>query len=307
MKFGIAIRNMGPQSTMPTIKACALAAERLGYDALFVSDHLCIPPDQTEGSGGRYLDVLATLSFIAGATERIRLGISVLVVPYRPAVFTAKLIATIQELSAERMILGVGSGWMRPEFEALGVDFKKRGALTTETLRVIRHLFEHEAEPYHGELISFPAFVFKPRPKCPPIWIGGNGANAIKRVLEFGDGWHPMLRAGESQDGGRQSKGGGGGTGKIGLGNRRSFGISARRSSQGPPALEGLRGCRGHVRDSGFGALRGRRAVHPRGGEIHHAGRVRLRSRCLPFNDLEKNRDSGCHPATTDNALEIGF
>jgi probable F420-dependent oxidoreductase len=197
MKFGIAIRNMGPQSTMPTIKACALAAERLGYDALFVSDHLCIPPDQIEGSGGRYLDVLATLAFVAGATQRIRLGISVLVLPYRPAVLTAKLIATIQELSAERMILGVGSGWMLPEFEALGVDFKQRGAITTETLRVIRHLFTHEAEPYHGQLLSFPAFVFKPRPKRPPIWIGGNGANAIARVMEFGDGWHPMLRAGE--------------------------------------------------------------------------------------------------------------
>lgn len=195
MKFGIAIRNMGPQSTMPTIKACALAAERLGYDAIFVSDHLCIPPDQTEGSGGRYLDVLATLAFLAGATERIRLGISVLVLPYRPAVFSAKLIATIQELSAERMILGVGSGWMRPEFDALGVDFARRGAITTETLRVLRHLFVHESEPYHGKLVSFPAFVFKPRPKCPPIWIGGNGANAIARVMEFGDGWHPMLRA----------------------------------------------------------------------------------------------------------------
>jgi probable F420-dependent oxidoreductase len=197
MKFGIAIRNMGPQSTMPTIKACAQAAERLGYDALFVSDHLCIPPDQTEGSGGRYLDVLGTLAYVAGATERIRLGISVLVVPYRPAVYTAKLVATIQELSAERMILGVGSGWMRPEFEALGVDFKKRGALTTETLRVIRHLFANEAQAYQGKLVSFPAFVFKPRPKCPPIWIGGNGANAIARVMEFGDGWHPMLRAGD--------------------------------------------------------------------------------------------------------------
>lgn len=195
MKFGIAIRNMGPQSTTTTIKACAAAAERLGYDAVFVSDHLCIPPDQTEGSGGRYLDVLATLAFIAGATERIRLGVSVLVLPYRPAVFTAKLLATIQELSAERMILGVGSGWMRPEFDALGVDFKRRGALTTETLRVIRHLFENEAAPYHGQLLSFPAFVFKPRPQCPPIWIGGNGANAIARVMEFGDGWHPMMRA----------------------------------------------------------------------------------------------------------------
>src|SRR5579871_2135157 len=112
MKFAVAIRNMGAQSTMPTIKACALAAERLGYDALFVSDHLCIPPDQTEGSGGRYLDVLATLAFLAGTTARIRLGISVLVLPYRPAVYTAKLVATIQELSGERMILGVGSGWM---------------------------------------------------------------------------------------------------------------------------------------------------------------------------------------------------
>ncbi len=197
MKFGIAIRNMGPQSTAAAIRACALAAEQIGFDALFVSDHLCIPPGQTEGSGGRYLDVLATLAFIAGATQRIRLGISVLVLPYRPAVFTAKLLATIQELSAERMILGVGSGWMREEFDALGVDFKKRGAIATETLRVIRHLFANEAEPYRGELISFPAFVFKPRPKCPPIWIGGNGANAIARVMEFGDGWHPMLRAAE--------------------------------------------------------------------------------------------------------------
>src|SRR5215469_2988632 len=186
---------MGPQSNRATVRACAAAAESLGYDALFVSDHLCIPPDQTEGSGGRYLDVLATLAFLAGATERIRLGISVLVLPYRPAVFSAKLIATIQELSAERMILGVGSGWMRPEFDALGVNFKQRGAITTETLRVISHLFDHEAEPYRGELVSFPAFVFKPRPKRPPIWIGGNGAKAISRVMEFGDGWHPMLRA----------------------------------------------------------------------------------------------------------------
>src|SRR5713226_9009756 len=116
MKFGIAIRNMGPQSTATTLTACARAAERLGYDALFVSDHLCIPPDQTEGSGGRYLDVLATLAFIAGATDKIRLGVSVLVVPYRPAVLTAKQLATIQELSGERLILGVGVGWMKAEF-----------------------------------------------------------------------------------------------------------------------------------------------------------------------------------------------
>src|SRR6267154_5939989 len=144
MKYAIAIRNMGPQSTRETIRACARIAEQAGFDALFVSDHLCIPPDQTEGSGGRYLDVLATLAFIAGATDKIRLGVSVLVVPYRPAVLTAKQVATIQELSGERLILGVGVGWMKPEFDALGMDIHKRGAISTETLRVLRHLFTTE-------------------------------------------------------------------------------------------------------------------------------------------------------------------
>jgi probable F420-dependent oxidoreductase len=195
MKYGIAVRNMGPQSTRETIRACVAAAEALGYDAVFVSDHLCISPDDTEGSGGRYLDVLATLAYIAGATERIRLGVSVLVLPYRPAVLTAKQVATIQELSGGRMILGVGVGWMKPEFEALGVDRRKRGRISDEILRVLTHLFAHDATGYRGDLVSFPPFVFAPRPPAPPIWIGGNGDAAIRRVIEFGTGWHPMLPA----------------------------------------------------------------------------------------------------------------
>ncbi len=198
MKYGIAIRNMGPQSNPATFRACGRIAEDAGFDALFVSDHLCIPPDQTEGSGGRYLDVLAALAYLAGMTNRIRIGVSVLVLPYRPAVLTAKQIATIQELSGERMILGVGVGWMRPEFEALGVDIRKRGAITTETLRVLHHLFENrDALAYRGELVRFPAFVFEPHPKRPPIWIGGGSSKAIDRVVKFGDGWHPMERPAE--------------------------------------------------------------------------------------------------------------
>src|SRR5713226_5355058 len=178
MKYGVAIRNMGPQSTRKTIRACAKIAEDAGLDALFVSDHLCIPPDQTAGSGGRYLDVLATLAYLAGVTTRIRLGVSVLVLPYRPAVLTAKQIATIQELSGERMILGVGVGWMEPEFDALGVDFKKRGALTTETLQVIRQCFDSpEAKSFDGTVVRFPPFVFEPHPNRPPVWVGGNGSN----------------------------------------------------------------------------------------------------------------------------------
>jgi probable F420-dependent oxidoreductase len=198
MKYAVAVRNMGPQSNRATLRACARIAEQAGFDALFVSDHLCIPPDQTEGSGGRYLDVLATLAFLAGATDKIRLGVSVLVVPYRPAVLTAKQVATIQELSGERMILGIGVGWMKPEFDALGADLRKRGAVTDETLKVLHHLFSADVPgAYHGALVQFPSFVFLPRPKRPPIWIGGNSPAAIKRVLKFGDGWHPMLPAAE--------------------------------------------------------------------------------------------------------------
>jgi probable F420-dependent oxidoreductase len=198
MKFGVAIRNMGPQSTATTIRRCARAAEAAGFDAVFVSDHLCIPPDDAEGSGGRYLDVLATLGYLAGATDRIRIGVSVLVLPYRPAVLTAKQVATIQELSGGRVILGTGVGWMKPEFEALGVDFRRRGLITTETLQVIHQLFVEDVPPsFAGKTVRFPSFVFAPRPARPPIWIGGNGAAAIDRVIRFGDGWHPMLRAAE--------------------------------------------------------------------------------------------------------------
>src|SRR5260370_6374462 len=132
---------MGPQSRRATIREGARVAEELGFDAVFVSDHLCIPAEEPRGSGGRYRDVLATLAYLAGATERIRLGVSVLVVPYRPAVLTAKQVATIQELSGERMILGVGVGWMRREFEALGVEKRLRGRIPHEPLPSIRHLF----------------------------------------------------------------------------------------------------------------------------------------------------------------------
>lgn len=192
MKFGVVIRNMGPQSTRETITECARAVEAAGFDAAFVVDHLAIPPDQTEGSGGRYLDPLTTLAYLAGVTRRIRLGVSVLVIPYRPAVLMAKQVATLQELSHERLILGAGVGWLRQEFEALGVDPRKRGALTDETLEVLHTLFAHDVNTYEGKLVRFPAFVFAPRPARPPIWIGGSGSKALERTLRFGDAYYPI-------------------------------------------------------------------------------------------------------------------
>ncbi len=192
MKFGVVIRNMGPQSTRATIAACARAVEDAGFDAAFVVDHLAIPPDQTEGSGGRYLEPLMTLGYLAGITTRIRLGISVLVIPYRPAVLMAKQLATLQELSGERIILGAGVGWLRQEFETLGVDPRKRGALTDETLQILHTLFANDVNAYDGKLVKFPSFVFAPRPARPPIWIGGSGPKALERTLRFGEAYYPI-------------------------------------------------------------------------------------------------------------------
>jgi probable F420-dependent oxidoreductase len=192
MKFGVVIRNMGPQSTRETIAACARAVEEAGFEAAFVVDHLAIPPDQTEGSGGRYLDPLTTLAYLAGITQRIRLGVSVLVLPYRPAVLMAKQVATLQELSGGRLILGAGVGWLRQEFAVLGVDPRKRGALTDETLQILHTLFANDVNSYEGKLVHFPAFVFAPRPARPPIWIGGSGPKALERTLRFGDAYYPI-------------------------------------------------------------------------------------------------------------------
>src|SRR5213593_222214 len=142
MEVGVVLRNMGPQSARETLEAVARAADALPAVAdVWVVDHIAIPPDDAEGSDGRYLDPLATLAFLAGTTTRIGLGTGVLVLPYRPPLATAKWIATIQELSAGRLRLGVGVGWMEAEFRALGVVKAQRGAITDATLEFLSRCF----------------------------------------------------------------------------------------------------------------------------------------------------------------------
>ena len=187
MQLGIALRNMGPPSTRDILQRCAQAADEAGIESLWVVDHMAIPPDDAEGSEGRYLDPLATLAFLAGATSRIRLGVGVLVLPYRPPLPTAKWIASLQELSGERLLLGVGVGWMRPEFQALGLDRSRRGAATDEALTFLTHCFENDVVEAHGQ-----RFLFRPRPSAPPIYVGGAPPHAFDRAVRFGSGWMPM-------------------------------------------------------------------------------------------------------------------
>lgn len=189
MRIGTAIRNMGSAATTACLAHCAQAAEQAGLAHIWVVDHVAIPPAESAGSDGRWLDPLAVLAYFAALTTRIEIGVSVLVLPYRPALPTAKWIATIQELCGGRLHLGVGPGWMESEFRALGVDARRRGRLCDDTLDFIRACFAaaDDVVEAHGQPV-----YFRPRPPCPPIYVGGMTDAALARAVRAGDGWLPM-------------------------------------------------------------------------------------------------------------------
>ncbi len=192
MHVGVTLRNMGVQSSAATMAAGVKAAEAAGLESVWITDHIAIPPDDAEGSGGRYTDTLTTLAWLGGLSERIRLGSGVLILPYRPVLPTAKQIATVQELTGERLLLGVGIGWMDAEFNALGIDRHRRGRDSDQVLEFLGQCFAQDEVELNGQ-----AFLFKPRPKRPPIYIGGRAPHALIRALRYGDGWLPMVSSPE--------------------------------------------------------------------------------------------------------------
>ena len=187
MQIGVTIRNMGPQSSRDLLTQCALDAQAAGLESIWITDHIAIPPDDSAGSEGRYLDPLITLAYIAGVTGDIKLGVGVLILPYRAALPTAKQIATLQELSANRLLLGVGIGWMDAEFRALGVDRRQRGAISDATLAFLRTCFENDVVEANDQ-----PFLFRPRPEKPPVYVGGGPPHALRRAARLADGWLPM-------------------------------------------------------------------------------------------------------------------
>jgi len=208
MDVGLVIPTRGPLATPDTIKTLARRAEELGYAHFSTSDHLVVPrsigsryPYSASGNwagaaGGDCLDLLTLLAYLAALTTRPRLITGVAVVPYRGAVHTAKIAATIDVLSGGRMVMGVGAGWMKEEFEALNAPpFEERGRVTDEWLEAFRILWTEDDPRFEGRHVRFGDITFAPKPvqkPHPPIWVGGESPAALRRTVRYGDAWFPI-------------------------------------------------------------------------------------------------------------------
>lgn len=179
--------------TMParTLVDLARAAEQFGYTTAWLPDHVLPPAEYGPTFGGVY--ELVTIGHLSAVTEKLRFGTSVLVAPLRNPFVLAKQVATLHELSGGRIILGLGVGWNVPEFEAVGADVARRGAVTDDVLALLRHLFTGGSAPYHGRRFGYQHGVFAPIPaEQPPIMIGGNSDAALRRAARYADLWQGL-------------------------------------------------------------------------------------------------------------------
>ncbi len=187
--------NYGKDATLDGIRRVAEAAEELRFDSVWATEHIIVGAEAAD-TYGRVYDPLVTLGWVAGWTERIGLGTSIVLVPLHNPIHLAKEVATLQELSGGRFTLGVGMGWHEDEFDFMGVEFKGRGRRANEAIRLMRALWSGERD-FDGEYWSFHDATSEPHPSPQPeIWVGGSSDRAIRRALELGDAWHPSRGSG---------------------------------------------------------------------------------------------------------------
>jgi len=206
VRYGFYLPTRGATATPEALEALVLRGEALGFHSVMIADHIVFPVtiksrypytvDGTFPGRGDALEQLALMAFIAAKTTRLRLVTSVMILPYRSPVATAKTLATIDVLSKGRVTVGVGVGWLREEFEALGApDFDRRGDVSDEYLRIFKTLWTNSPASFTGEFHRFEDVRCLPQPvqkPHPPIWIGGHSHAALRRAARLGDGWHPV-------------------------------------------------------------------------------------------------------------------
>jgi probable F420-dependent oxidoreductase len=208
MKIGVTIPNNWGIKDPRHVLAMGPLAEALGYDSVWVMDHLLNSGYIRERLDDKpYYHPLATLSYLAATTKRVKLGTSVLVLPYHNPVELAKYVATLDQMSSGRVILGVGAGAMTEEFEALGVPFRQRGALTNECMAIMKELWTNPDPHYRSQRWNLVGFKFAPKPvqqPAIPLWVGGSSPGALRRAATLGDGWHPTGMSAEEFRAGRE-------------------------------------------------------------------------------------------------------
>ena len=195
MRVGINLINFGPGVTPESLARSVELAEALGYHLVMISDHVAITPDVQARYPAPFYDPFTALGWLAALTRRVELGTTVIILPYRHPLETARMAANLDRLSSGRLILGIGAGWAKQEFEALGVPFHRRGAITDEYLAAIKAAWTHDVASYEGQFVSFKNVHSTPRPARaphPPIWVGGASDAALRRAVRHGDGWHPI-------------------------------------------------------------------------------------------------------------------
>jgi probable F420-dependent oxidoreductase len=205
MRYGFYLPTRGPTATRDGILVLAREGEQLGLHSAMIADHIVLPvesqstyPYTLDGkhpSMGDALETFSILGVVAGATERLRLVTSVLVLPYRNPVLTAKMAASLDVLSGGRLTLGVGAGWLKEEFEALNSPaFNARGAVTDEWITIFKQLWSQSPASFNGRFYRYSDIRCEPFPvqkPHPPIWVGGRSRAALRRTARHGDGWHP--------------------------------------------------------------------------------------------------------------------
>ncbi|MFC4942983.1 LLM class flavin-dependent oxidoreductase [Pseudonocardia sp. GCM10023141] len=177
MQLGVNVPNFGPGTDPGVLRRWAQTVEGLGFDLLMVSDHVAVTPDVAQQYPAPFYEPFTTLSWLAGITDRVRLGTTVLVAPYRHPLLVARMAANLNDLSGGRLVLGVGVGWAQQEYAALGVDFAQRGRLTDELLDVLRAAWADDGDYRNGRI---------------PIWVGGNSDAGIRRAVRHAAAWHPL-------------------------------------------------------------------------------------------------------------------
>jgi alkanesulfonate monooxygenase SsuD/methylene tetrahydromethanopterin reductase-like flavin-dependent oxidoreductase (luciferase family) len=175
--MGVNVPNFGPGTAPGLLRRWAQTVEGLGFDLLMISDHIAVTPDVAGQYPPPFYEPFTTLAWLAGLTERIKLGTTVLIVPYRHPLLIARMAANLNDLSGGRLVLGVGVGWAVEEFDALGAPFRQRGKLTDDYLRLVRAAWENDEDYRAGRI---------------PIWVGGNSDAGLRRAVRLGDAWHPL-------------------------------------------------------------------------------------------------------------------